>query len=411
MPPPASQVHMTDRTVATLRGDVLDKRLVLIRGRYTIHSSLHDATRLSSLLAPLGAFHESHQLPSKAVVHTGLCSMAPLLSPTSPGSSPEEITQAVVARELRDVIKVESPTGGQAIVVAVFLSIALYNFIELNFIIAATFKRKGGLYFWSFLVATWALLPYALGLLIRNFLPKTNRYLYVTVIVIGWWPLVTGQSLVLYSRLHLVLRKPTWLRAVLIMIIVNAVICYVPTTVMFYGSNSSNPGPFLAPYSIYEKIQVSFFFIQETIISGLYIYATTKIFRIDDITGRKEARDVLRHLIVVSVIVVILDITILALEYANLFYLQTTYKALAYSVKLKIEFSILNRLILVTKGRNRSSGTPSTECSGRMHSGPCDGGRPLQPRGASGSSARPVFCSRDNSGCVDRSGSKDGSHG
>ncbi|RSM01224.1 hypothetical protein CEP52_008658 [Fusarium oligoseptatum] len=375
-----------------------------------IHAiSLHNVMNIPTLTPP-SAFHETHQLPNKVVVHLGLRFMAPILSQTLPDSSPREITEAVVARDIRDMTEVESATGIDAIVVAVFLSIAIYNFIELNFIILATFKRKGGLYFWSFIVATWGIPPYSIGFLLKNFLPDTSSYIYVTLIVVGWWPLVTGQSMVLYSRLHLVLRKPAWLKAVLIMIIVNAVICYVPTTVMVYGANSSNPGPFVTPYSIYEKIQVTIFFIQEMIISGLYIYSTTKILRIDAVTGRNESRDVMRHLIAVSVIVVILDITILAFEYANLYYLQTSYKALAYSVKLKIEFSILNRLIVVTQGRKCSSCTQSTECSGGMHSTrrQSDGGRPFQPRHGSRSTVRPGFGSRDNSGRIDGPGNKDG---
>jgi hypothetical protein len=362
------------------------------------------------MLTPLSAFHESSQLLNKVVVHTSLRFMAPIFSQTFPGSPPREFVGAV-ARGVSDMTEVESATGADAMVVAVFLSIAIYNFIELNFIILATFKRKGGLYFWSFIMATWGIPPYCIGFLLKNFLPDTNSYIYVTLIVVGWWPLVTGQSMVLYSRLHLVLRKPAWLRAVLIMIIVNAVICYVPTTVMVYGANSSNPGPFITPYSIYEKIQVTIFFIQEMTISGLYIFSTTKILRIDAVTGRNESRDVMRHLIAVSVIVVILDITILAFEYANLYYLQTSYKGLAYSVKLKIEFSILNRLIVVTQGRKCSSCAQSTECSGGMYSSrrQSDGGRPCQPRYGSRPAGRPDFGSRDENGRIGRPGNKEGS--
>ncbi|KAM0424521.1 hypothetical protein ACHAPT_010236 [Fusarium lateritium] len=352
-----------------------------------------------------------YQLINKAIVQTVFRFMAPVFSQTSPGSTPRKIIEAV-ARSVSDMTEVGSATGANAIVVAVFLGIAIYNFIELNFIILATFKRKEGLYFWSFIVATWGIPPYSIGFLLKNFVPNTNSYIYVTLIVVGWWPLVTGQSMVLYSRLHLVLRKPAWLRAVLIMIIVNAFVCYVPTTIMVYGANSSNPDPFITPYSIYEKIQVTIFFIQEMIISGLYIFATTKILKNDAVTGRTESRDVMRHLIVVSIIVVILDITILAFEYANLYYLQTSYKALAYSVKLKIEFSILNKLIVVTQGRKCSLCTQSTECSGGMHSSrrQSDGGRPVQPRHGSSSEHRPGYGSRDNSGRIKGwPGNKDGS--
>jgi hypothetical protein len=238
--------------------------------------------------------------------------------------------------------------------IIVFISLAFYNVGELGFIISATFKRRGGLYFWSFIVATCGIALYGLGFLIKALQLDCPSWLYTTLIVVGWCCMVTGQSVVLYSRLHLVLRNNFRLRLVLAMIITNAVICHVPITVMVYGANSSNPDPFITPYSIYEKVQVTLFFVQETIISGLYIYETVALMRDRNCGGLRSrsgaTRWLLRHLIMVNIIIVILDATILGLEYANLYGLQTSYKALVYSVKLKLEFSILNRLVELTTG-------------------------------------------------------------
>ncbi|KAK7428016.1 hypothetical protein QQZ08_005447 [Neonectria magnoliae] len=260
----------------------------------------------------------------------------------------------------RGISKDAPITGSTAFVVACFLAISLFNFIELNFIILTTFKRRAGLYFWSFIVATWGIPPYAIGFLLKNFRPSFNSYIYVTLIVVGWCPMITGQSMVLYSRLHLILHKRRWLRAVLLMIIVNAIIGHVPTTILVYGANSSDPGPFIKPYSVYEKVQVSIFFVQEMIISGLYISETMKMLRIISFPGQDANRDLLRHLIVVSIIVVALDAPVLVFEYAGLYHLQTSYKALAYSTKLKLEFSILNRLVDVAKTRKGSSSLART---------------------------------------------------
>ncbi|KAH7114063.1 hypothetical protein EDB81DRAFT_893300 [Dactylonectria macrodidyma] len=251
-------------------------------------------------------------------------------------------------------------TGARAFIITSFLVVAMYNFIELNFIILTTFKRRGGLYFWSFIVATWGIAPYTIGFLLKNFQATRNSYVYVTLIVVGWWPMVTGQSMVLYSRLHLILRHPTGLRAVLSMIIFNAIVCHLPTTVLVYGSNSDNPDPFIGPYSIYERIQVTVFVIQETIISGVYILETTKMLRVTSITSRGIYRNMLKHLLAVSTIVALLDTAILAFEYAGLYDLQTSYKVMAYSLKLKIEFSILNRLVNVLQSRKGSSGPRTT---------------------------------------------------
>jgi len=135
------------------------------------------------------------------------------------------------------------------------------------------------------------------------------------------------------------------------MIIIDAVICHIPIIVMVYGANSNHPDPFLLPYSIYEKVQVTIFFIQELIISGLYITQTIKVLRPEGNIRGKATRLVMVHLIWVNVLIVFLDVTILALEYSGLYDIQTAYKALVYSLKLKLEFSILNQLMgLMKKG-------------------------------------------------------------
>ena len=55
-----------------------------------------------------------------------------------------------------------------------------------------------------------------------------------------------------------------------------------------------------------------------------------------------------RHLLLVNVIVILLDVPILVLEYTGLYELQTAYKAFVYSAKLKMEFRTLNQLIDIT---------------------------------------------------------------
>jgi hypothetical protein len=53
----------------------------------------------------------------------------------------------------------------------------------------------------------------------------------------------------------------------------------------------------------------------------------------------------LHHLIYINILIICLDITLLGIQYASLFYLQGAFKPAVYSIKLKLEFVILNRLI------------------------------------------------------------------
>jgi hypothetical protein len=243
-------------------------------------------------------------------------------------------------------------------VLLVFLSVSLYNFLELNAIILGTFKRRNGLYFWSFIIATWGVAFNSIGFLLKHLKLTTWANLYATLILIGWCSMITGQSVVLYSRLHLVMHSRKRLRAVLIMIITNAIWLHIPIIIMIYGANSNNPTPFEKPYPIYEKLQLSVFFVQELIISGLYVWETTGLLKLEKAIGNSGTLRVMRHLIYVNILVIMLDFTILGLEFANLYDFQTAWKPFAYSVKLKLEFSILDRLVEHTIQR-RSGNTHS----------------------------------------------------
>ncbi|KEY66911.1 hypothetical protein S7711_10133 [Stachybotrys chartarum IBT 7711] len=243
-------------------------------------------------------------------------------------------------------------------IIIVFISIALYNFLELNVSILGTFKRRNGLYFWSFAVATWGIAFNSVGYLLKHIALTVPPNAYATLILIGWCTMVTGQSVVLYSRLHIVMHNHMWLRAILTMIITNAAWLHIPVIVLVYGVNSNNPAPFQTPYSIYEKLQLSVFCVQELIISGIYIWETAKLLRLEKSIGRGNTRRVMNHLIYVNIIVMLLDFTILGLEFAGLYEIQTAWKPLVYSLKLKFEFSILNRLVELT--HNARSRNPYT---------------------------------------------------
>jgi hypothetical protein len=102
-----------------------------------------------------------------------------------------------------------------------------------------------------------------------------------------------------------------------------------------------------------EKIQVTGFCIQEFIISGLYVYATRQILKPGETFQKKRFRRVMRHLIYVNILVILMDITLLGTEYANLYDIQITFKGTLYSIKLRLEFAILNQLRSIV----RPSGT------------------------------------------------------
>ncbi|KAJ5959802.1 uncharacterized protein N7479_006952 [Penicillium vulpinum] len=234
------------------------------------------------------------------------------------------------------------------ITIATLAGITWYNALELMILLFVTFAEYRGLYFWSLFVSSSAgLIPYSLGFLLKFFkLTDKIPWLPVTLLTIGWWCMVTGQSVVLYSRLHLVLPNHRILRRVLIMIVINALILHLPTTALTYGTNLVHDEVALAPwktgYNIMEKIQMTGFCLQEFIISGLYIWETVRMLRLDPDRAKRKIQ---YQLLVINFIIIIMDLGLLVAEYMNFYIMETMLKGAVYSIKLKLEFAVLGKLI------------------------------------------------------------------
>ena len=252
-----------------------------------------------------------------------------------------------------------------AMVIAGFFAISCVNVIEIVVHIFNIFKRRQGLFFWSMLVASLGIAVHAVAVLLR-FFKLAPDFAMCVVIIIGWYSMVTGQAVVLYSRLHLVVRDDRKSYWVLVMIITNVCILHFPVTVLFLGSNAGNPKPFLKPFIIYEKIQLTGFCIQEFIISGLYIWEAMHALKPVLAIKRPKQRNVIRNLVLINLLVVFLDISLLITEYTNHFDIQTTYKTAVYSIKLKMEFNILNQLLSVLQNGYCSCHPPNAT-EGNVH--------------------------------------------
>lgn len=118
----------------------------------------------------------------------------------------------------------------------------------------------------------------------------------------------------------------------------------------------------------WDRVQLVVYFAQETALSMLYIFQTYKhlkdifplqqrFWSLSSSTTTSQSNEqfaVLRHLAIVNIFIIALDITLLGIQCADLFYLQASLKPCIYGIKLKIEFAILNRLIRILQRRQPS---------------------------------------------------------
>ncbi|KAF4121876.1 integral membrane protein [Geosmithia morbida] len=238
--------------------------------------------------------------------------------------------------------------------VAAFTGIAWYNVLELNLAVYLTFRRRSGLYFWSVVSSIWGIAVHSSAFVLKLYGVVPQYGVTVTLITLGWYAMVTGQALVLYSRLHLVVGDvPRLVTAVLAMIVLNAVCMHVPMTVLTYGSNSPHWRDFVDGFRVMEKLQMSVFCVQEFAISAVYIWATLR-FLGGPVWHRRHVRSVMLQLFWINVAIIAMDLAMLTMEYLGRYFLEAVMKGAIYSVKLKLEFAVLNQLMqIATSSRRR----------------------------------------------------------
>jgi hypothetical protein len=239
----------------------------------------------------------------------------------------------------------------------VFTSIALYNSIELLILLFLTFQTYRGLYFWTlFLSVVLGVIPHAIGYLLELF-ALAPLWFSLTLSTIGFYVMVPGQSVVLYSRLHLVCQSHKVLRFVLWLIIIDAVILLIPTTVLTFCTAYIAQPAMIRGYNVMERMQLAWFCTQEMVISGIYIVETVKLLKMMPDKDRRRTR-IMYELLAINLVIILLDICLLVVEYAGFYSLQTTLKPMVYSIKLKLEFGVLGKLVSVVQTQ-RSQPTSS----------------------------------------------------
>ncbi|KAB8076264.1 hypothetical protein BDV29DRAFT_154893 [Aspergillus leporis] len=242
-------------------------------------------------------------------------------------------------------------------VVATFIGIAWYNSLELVVLCFTTFKRYGGCYFWSLVIASVSIVPFALGYFLLIFDIFSN-YFSVAIEVIGWWGMVTGQSMVLWSRLHLVVHSRRVLRYTLAMIIINAILFHTPASVLEFGTHSHHADKFVPAFDIFERIQLVAFSVQEIVLSVIYAWAAIEMLKL---MPRGHYKGILIHLLIINFLMICMDATVVGVQYAGFFKIHVSVKAMVYSVKLKMEYAILGKLVHMSAVPVLSGYTPSDE--------------------------------------------------
>jgi len=242
-------------------------------------------------------------------------------------------------------------------------TLAIYNSIEVISLTFITFQKYSTLYFYSLLGCAFGDILFAIGfidLFFELYIPNSTIYRPLVVLTIGWYGMVTGFGLVLYSRLHLINVPKKYIQYVKYFMIYNVIFSHFPTTVMTFGANVIGTYQWTYGYRVMEGIQMTFFCIQEANMGFMYLHWTRKL------TLNKKTTTLVRQTMYINMFVIFLDVLMLGLEYANDYNYQIMLKCVVYSIKLKLEFYILN---ILTKSLHKNTNETGVVISGNASGG------------------------------------------
>jgi hypothetical protein len=164
-----------------------------------------------------------------------------------------------------------------------------------------------------------------------------------------------GFSFVLYSRLHLI-EDSAKLKALLFIIVVFDVTIHV---LVLIGKDGH-----LSPKAWQTVIFFTpiFFSVQETFLSSLYVFLFMRFMR--HVSHRTRTKSMFRFLIAGEVVIVCFDMAMVTLNSLHYEIAKTILTPFFYASKLKIEFMVLNRLMVFRQNTGELLYMDSDVCNG-----------------------------------------------
>ncbi|KAF2036522.1 hypothetical protein EK21DRAFT_44425, partial [Setomelanomma holmii] len=222
-------------------------------------------------------------------------------------------------------------------------AIAIWATFSLTIRIFTTLKRRYGLYFWALLVASWGISVRSIGILTIYLTPNCPWAIRRMLVETGWVAMTSGFSVVLYSRLSIVLHNHKTRRAVLAMIITNAVIWHP----IIITTNAGLPA-WQRVHDPVEKTQIVIFMVQEMVISFFYVRAAYRYLH-SGFAKKDKAQNAMRLLTVVQIVVIAVDLVLIVIDLSGWTKLKTFIHSVVYTVKMELEFITLNQLVGLSK--------------------------------------------------------------
>jgi len=165
------------------------------------------------------------------------------------------------------------------------------------------------------------------------------------IYAIAYFVTYEGFLMVLYSRLHLIVDSPMLLRALLFAIVGLGIPLQIVITLAGDRVLSTKV------WKVTFRVEMIFPF-SEIALSTLYVFLFIRFMRQSSSSGNVHMRRTLYLLVGAEIVVLVTDVIGIALWYTGLYLLRLALLPFLYSLKLKVEFMILNRLTGIGKRKS-----------------------------------------------------------
>jgi hypothetical protein len=196
------------------------------------------------------------------------------------------------------------------------------------------------------LISTWGTIIYAIATILNDF--TLHGVASSALENVGWVLYTTGFAFVLYSRLFLLQPSPRIMKALKVLIIINAILFHTPTIVITTLYNQYPSSRLIRIGFIIAKFEIAFT-IQEAMLTTLYIYLFIRFTK--DHQGDPRTKYTLWQLVATELFILVIDIIVNALLYMQIYLARQMIQAFAVALKLRVEFMILNSLVKYSQNK------------------------------------------------------------
>jgi hypothetical protein len=174
--------------------------------------------------------------------------------------------------------------------------------------VAATFRRRSGLYFWSFVFLTVAQCSYNIALVLEYWVPQLREDHFWVVCIFydpGYFFFPLFEDLVFYSRLSLLSASRKTLRYVLAAGLCEVIFVEVPMAIVAVGAKYLPESGFPGAFNVWWRVEACAYVIVDMGYCVVYIVHVRKMWG----TGNDaKTKSVLKYILFFAVTIMVMDV-------------------------------------------------------------------------------------------------------